>query len=368
MKRRKNPYPGVRKNIVKGNLYWKFERGDYRCNIPGPYGSPAFLAAYEAALRGAKVPPSTAAPGTVSWLIQQYLGSLKYLNLSESRRRTIRLELDWLRGETGKYHFARLEVRHVEALMAKKIGPTAANTVKKNMTMLFNFASKKLSYKGTNPARFAEKMKTNPDGYHTWTDAEVDRFLDRHPAGSKARLILLLALNTGMARQDLCRVGWQHVSDKDGVMRIAYKRAKTSVAADLPVLPGLAEELTRLPRDRLLFITQDAREIGYKPETLGNWFRVRCVEAKVPGSMHGLRKAGATRLADAGATNWEIASYLAHTNTKQADLYTKKANRAKLADSGFAKLRSMSNPPAKLDETHDKNNKQQAPTVGGGSP
>lgn len=354
MRRRKNPYPGVRKNIVKGKLYWRFKRGDYSCNIPGPYGSPAFLAAYEAALKGASAPAHTAERDTVAWLIEQYLGSLKFLNLSESRKRTIRNELDWLRGVAGKYHFARLEVRHIEALMAKKSGPTAANTVKKNMSMLFNFAAKKLNYIGPNPARYAEKMKTNPDGYHTWTDAEVERFLARHPSGSKARLVMLLALNTGMARQDLCRVGWQHVTDKGAMKRIAYKRGKTSVAADLPILPELAEELVNVPTDRLLFITHDARPVGYKPETLGNWFRDRCAEAKVPGSLHGLRKAGATRLADAGASNWEIASYLAHKDTKQADTYTKKANRSKLADSGFAKLQNVSNLSAELDKLENK--------------
>lgn len=346
--RRKNPFPGVRKNIVKGKIYWKFDRGDYRCNLPGPYGSPAFLAAYEAALIGSKVPASTAEPGTLSWLIEQYLGSLRFMQLSFSRKRTIRNELDWLREKAGTIHFIRLEVRHVEKLMAKKTGPVAANTVKKNLSMLFNFAAAKLNYTGPNPAKFAERMKTNKDGYHTWTDAEVDRFLDRHPAGSKARLVLLLALNTGMSRQDLCRVGWQHVSRKAGVGRIAYKRMKTSVAADLAV------ELANVPTDRLLFVTQDARPIGYKPETLGNWFRDRCAEAKVPGSLHGLRKAGATRLADAGASDWEIASYLAHADTTQAKVYTRKANRSALGDSGFAKLQTMSNRKAALDKQEAK--------------
>lgn len=352
--KRKNPFPGVRKNIVKGRLYWKFDLNEFRCNLPGPYGGPEFKTAYEAALIGAKAPRSTAEPDTVSWLIEQYLGSLKYKNLSDARKRSIRGELDWLRGQAGKYHYARLAVRHVEALMAKKSGPVAANTVKKNMSMLFNYASKKLSYLGPNPAKLAEKMKTNPDGYHTWTETEVERFLKYHDAGTKARLVLLLALNTGMSRQDLCGAGWQHVSQKTGRARIAYNRAKTAVAADLPILPELAEELAKLPADRLLFITQDKRPIGYKPETLGNWFRERCAEAKVPGSLHGLRKAGATRLADAGASNWEIASYLAHKDTKQADTYTKKANRSKLADSGFAKLSNVSNILDELDRKADK--------------
>ena len=348
MKRRKNPYPGVRKNVVKGRVYWKFERGDFRTNIPGPYGSPEFLAAYEAALAGAKASSSsTTLPGTLEWLIEQYLGSLRFRNLSDSRKRTIRLELDWLRREAGKYQFERLEVRHVEALMSKKKGPTAANTVKKNLSMLFNFAAKQLRYTGTNPARHAERMKTNPDGFHTWTDDEVARFLERHGPGTKARLVMLLALNTGMARQDLARVGRQHV--KDG--RIAYRRHKTAVAADMPILPELAEELRHVPKDRMLFVTQDKSDKPYAVASLGNWFRDRCAEANVPGSLHGLRKAGATRLANAGATEWEIASYLAHSDTTQAAVYTKKANRARLTDSGFAKLNAgnVSNLSKELD-------------------
>ena len=75
MTKRKNPYPGVRKNIVKGRIYWRFEAGDFRYNLPGPYRSPEFLAAHEAALAGAKAPVTTTEPGAVAWLIEQYLGT-----------------------------------------------------------------------------------------------------------------------------------------------------------------------------------------------------------------------------------------------------------------------------------------------------
>lgn len=334
MKRRKGPYPEVTPNRVKGRIYWRFRANGFSANLPGPWGSPAFKAAYEAALAGSRAPRTNAAPDTVAWLVEQYLGSLRFKNLSDSRKRSIRGELDWLRRVSGDLPFARLEVRHVEALMAKKTGPQAANTVKKNLSMLFTFAIKKLEYKGPNPAIGADKLKINPLGYHTWTDEEIDRFLQKHGPGTKARLVLLLALNTGMARQDLARAGWQHV--KSG--RIAYRRHKTSVAADLPILPDLAEELRKLPAGQMLFVAKNATGEPYAVASLGNWFRDRCAEAQVPGSLHGLRKAGATRLADAGATEMEIASYLAHINTTQVSTYTKKANRARLADSGFAKL------------------------------
>lgn len=352
---RKKQLRHITPNPVKGTVYWRFRRNGFSTNIPGPYGSPEFLAAYEAALAGSRsAKASTAQAGTLEWLIEQYLRSLRFQNLSDSRKRTIRLELDWIRRILGPAHYSVLEVRHIERLMSKKAGPAAKNTVKKNMSMLFNFAAKKLGYTGPNPARHAERMKTNPDGFHTWTEAEVNRFLDRHGPTTKARLVMLLALNTGMARQDLARVGRQHV--KAG--RIAYRRHKTAIAADMPILPELAEELRHVPRDRLLFVTQDKSDKPYAVASLGNWFRDRCAEAGVPGSLHGLRKAGATRLADAGASEWEIASYLAHSDTTQAAVYTKKANRARLADSGFAKLNAgkVSNLSDELDRKEGKAN------------
>lgn len=102
-----------------------------------------------------------------------------------------------------------------------------------------------------------------------------------HAKGMKAiaPLALLLGLPTGMSRQDPCRVGGQHVSRKAGVGRIAQKRTKPR---SLPILSDPAAELANMPTDRLLFITQGARPIGYKPETSGNWFRDRCAEAKMP--------------------------------------------------------------------------------------
>ena len=113
--------------------------------------------------------------------------------------------------------------------MGKKTGPTAANTVKKNLSMLLNFAIKLELGVTFNPARYADRIKVNPDGYHTWTEAEIDRFLNHHGEGTKARVACLLTLNTGASRQDLSRMGWQNVTDE----RIAYRRGKTHVGADL---------------------------------------------------------------------------------------------------------------------------------------
>lgn len=183
MSRRKGKkYPYVRKNIVKGRIYWRFEKGDFRTNIPGPFGSSDFEAAYEAALEHVKLPKMRAKTDTIGWLIEQFLSSDRYKYSSP-----IRKEFDWLREQAGDLPFARMKVRHVEALMAKKDGPAAANTVKKNLSMLYNFAAKKHDYDGANPAKLADRAKESRSGYHTWTEAEVARFLMRPRAAHQGK-------------------------------------------------------------------------------------------------------------------------------------------------------------------------------------
>jgi integrase len=136
--------------------------------------------------------------------------------------------------------------------------------------------------------------------------------------------------------------------------RIAYRRGKTRIGADLPILNALDAELRLLPTDTLLFLTH-GKGHPYQPETLGNWFRGQCRAAGVPGSLHGLRKAGATRLANAGATPDEIRAFLAHATNKEGSTCTGKADRARLADSGMAKLsgakpeQNLSNLATRLD-------------------
>lgn len=359
MTRRKNPFPGVTRVVDRHNkVRWRFRRkGRADVYLPGPYASAEFRAAYEAAVEGSKKPaPKTSANyGSIAWLIEQYLRSPKHLNLSDTRKRSIRRELDWLRVNFGQYQISRIATRHVEAMMARKTGPTAANTVLKNLSMLFNFAvHKELADQKHNPAKKAERRKENPDGYYTWKESEIAQFLAHHGPGTKARLAALLIMNTGASRQDVLRLGWQNISGG----RISYQRGKTKISGNYAILPELAEELRSMPADQMLFLTHSGGR-PYKPETFGNWFKDQCKAAGLPHcSAHGLRKGQATRIADEGGSEFEIMSFLAHATPKEGATYTKKANRAKLADRGLSRVsganveQSLSNLSEGLDKTN----------------
>ncbi len=351
--KRRNPFTGVTRAPDRhGRVRWRFRRKGFSCYLPGPYGSFEFRRAYEEAIEGTKKPSagSGAVNGSLAWLIEAYLASPRYANLSPIRKTTLRHQIYWLRREAGDLPFNRFGVSHVEALMARKEGPSAQNSVKKLLSMLFNYAIRS-ELATNNPARHAESRKEREDGYHTWTSAEVNQFLERHTEGTKARRALMLFYCTGASRQDAVRLGWQNVSEN----RVRFRRGKTGVEADLPILPELAKELEHVPSGDMLFLTHGAGR-PYKPTTLGNWFKRQCKDAGLPHcSAHGLRKAGATRLAEHGATEMEVMAFLAHKTPKEGATYTKRAERSRLADSGLSRLvgtkkeLSMSNLTKRLD-------------------
>ncbi len=77
-------------------------------------------------------------------------------------------------------------------------------------------------------------------------------------------------------------------------------------------------------------------------ESFGNWFRETCKTAGVPGSAHGLRKAGATRAAENGATTTQLKAMFGWTDDNMPSLYTKTVDRSWSAASGMSKLEKKS--------------------------
>jgi integrase len=83
----------------------------------------------------------------------------------------------------------------------------------------------------------------------------------------------------------------------------------------------------------------------------GNWFRDRCDEAGLSHcSSHGLRKAQARRLAEAGCSNQQIKAITGHRTDSEVARYTRAADQIRLSDQATQKLlasnqeRKLSNP------------------------
>ena len=338
MKNRKNPFPNVTRTVDRHNkVRWRYRSKGFSTYLVGSYGSAEFRASYEQAINNKSTTKeyNVLAYGTLHWLIEQYLRSPKHLSKSTSTKKVLLRELDWLRKEAGDLPLSEFRARHIEALMSRKSGPAAANKVRKNLSMLFTFAIKQeVDGVTNNPTKAADRKRESSEGFHTWTNDEMKRFLATHPAGSKARLVFRIAENTGAARSDICKMTWENIKGD----RIFYKRGKTEVGGGYIIQNELATELAKLDPN-IPYLVSHSGGLPYKPETFGNWFKAQCMKAGLEHcSLHGIRKGQATAIADSGGSEFEVMAFLAHASPKEAATYTRKANRNKLADSGLSRL------------------------------
>lgn len=219
--------------------------------------------------------------------------------------------------------------------------PSEANNWAKVIRGMLDYALD-LEMIAVNPAARVKRLAVpNPDGFRTWRDDEIDAFCAHWSRGSLPRLTLTLAICTGAARGDLVQLGWANVRAE----RIVYRRQKTGATVDIPILPALAEVLGQVSPKQMTFLETQAGTVR-SPVALAGMMARWCAQAGLGGkdehghllSLHGLRKAGARRAAEAGADVWELCAWFGWTDIKQAGHYAKAYNRARGADAMAEKL------------------------------
>lgn len=347
MSKRKGQFKGVTPATDRhGKMRWRLRRTikgrKIDTYIHGVYGGDQFRSEYEAAIAGPDKTAVKASAGTVDHLIETYYRHRDWAALRQSTKAPKRARLDNIRMLIGKFRYADIEPKHIQNLMDRKGGPNAANRLHKDLHQLFKFARKALGYNGPDPTEAVDRIKVKSSGFHTWAAEQVKQFREHHPHGSKARLAFEIALGTGAARQDVARMGPMNV--KGGA--IWYVRGKTGGRVILPLalLPELAKEIALCDRGAPTFVTHGNGK-PYSVAAFGNWFRDKIKEAGLPDEcgLHGLRKYGAKRLAEHGATEFQIAAFLGHETTHEARRYVAAANRVTMASDALSLLQDDEN-------------------------
>ena len=141
------------------------------------------------------------------------------------------------------------------------------------------------------------------DGFAPWTEEDIAAYETRWPIGTRQRVWLDVLVYTGLRRGDAVRFGRPACSQRRSA---PSRRRRPGTEVTLPILPVLSRTLEAGPCGDLTFI---AGENGHPltKELFGNLFRKACRAAGLQRrSAHGLRKAAATRAANAGATVAEL--------------------------------------------------------------
>jgi integrase len=327
-----------------GKPRFYFRRAGFK-KIPlsGLPWSPAFMEAYETALAGQPLPigSSRTKPGTVRALAVSYFNSPDFRSLKSSSRAIYRSIIDRFCIQYGDNRIANRKREHVVKLMAARADkPVAANNLRKVLRAMMKHAVE-IGLRADDPTRDVRPIRVKSDGFHSWNEDEIAQFEKRHPVGSLARLALALLLYTGQRRSDVVPIEPQHI--RKGVLHV--RQQKTRIGLAIPIHPTLAAVIAETPTEHLTFLTnQWGRPFtaGY----FGQWFRAQCDMAGLRHcSAHGLRKAAARRLAEAGCTVHEIAAITGHATLKEVARYTEAADQSRLAESAMAKVRTLSDKP-----------------------
>jgi integrase len=315
-------------------------RGFKKTPLPGLPWSPEFMAAYEAALAGQdkiEIGAGRTKPGTMRALAVSYYNSATFrADLKPNSQATYRSLIDPFCREHGDKNVAGLRREHVIKLMAARAErPGSANTLRRALRALMKHAID-IGLRTDDPTRDVKRLRVKSDGHHSWTDAEIERFEARHLIGSRPRLALALLLYTGQRRGDIIRMGRQHI--RDGVLHV--RQDKTGVELAIPVHQTLARVLAESSSAQMTFLVTEWGK-PFAATGFSHWFRARCDEAGLPHcSAHGLRKAAARRLAEAGCTQHEIGAITGHLSLKEVQRYTQAADQKKLAIAAMAKVKA----------------------------
>jgi hypothetical protein len=198
-----------RQKTRHGQVAWYVRRGHgLRIRIKAEYDSPAFWAEYQAALAGAPKASKSARAHTLAWGIDRYRESSAWAALSNATRRQSENIYRAVVKTAGDVLARDITTETIKSGRERRAAaPHAANNFLKAMRRFFKWAADDEGGKlvAINPTIGVKLLQgKNRDGFHTWTNEEIQRFEQRWPVGMRERLALDLLLYTGIEPRRRC--------------------------------------------------------------------------------------------------------------------------------------------------------------------
>lgn len=313
--------------------------------LPGAHGSKEFMEAYWR-LRESDRPAIGAEktiPGSFAALIVLYYKSKAFQRLQPKTRATYRGLLERFRKEHGDKPVRGFKQRHIVAIL-DGIEKNQQNW-RKVIRLILNLAVER-GWIDVHPMAGVRRSRKALQGFRAWTPDDIAAFEKRWPTGTRERLALALLLYTGQRRSDVVKMGRQHV--KGDAIHVVQQKTGSRLAIRLHA--ALRAELAHLPPGQLTFLQTQYGQ-PFTANGFGNWFRDAAKAAGLPerSAAHGLRKAAAVMLAEAGCTPSQIMAVTGHKNLSEVTLYTAAADQERLAAEAMARAEGrtkVSNPPS----------------------
>lgn len=265
-------------------------------------------------------------------LVADYLQSPAFLALSPTSQVPYRRVVMHLASAFGSKSVRSIGRADIDVwLVTRSHG--AANDDLKKLRILFRFALER-GMRRDDPTLGIRRFAPGP-GHHTWTEDEIAGFEARWPLATRERLAFALLLFTGQRRGDVVRMHWCDIAD--GCIRVV--QSKTGTQLLIPLHPRLQAALppNSAPETAILCTSLGK---AFTSAGFGRWMADRIAAAGLPDRCvtHGLRKAAARRLAEAGCTAHEIGAITGHRTLHEIERYTRAAEQRRLARAAMGRV------------------------------
>lgn len=313
-----------------GRKMWYFRKDGKRIRLPDKYGSKEFMEAYSDALAGRVVSKTSIdKQGTLGWIIDQYKRSHHFQSLGVSTKEQRNSSFRRIIRESGDVPYSKITRQHIQDAVDRRADkPSVAISFLNAITPVFQWAETR-GLVNKNPVIGVKRPALRTVGFHTWTIEQVEQFRKFHPINTRARLALELMLFLGLRRSDVIRIGKGNV--KDGVL--STRTQKTNKMIYIPIFKSLRDCIDAIGSDGETFLVSSYGKPFRASHSFYRWFKQACAEAGLPDECtpHGLRKAGATIAANAGASPHELMAMYGWSKMAMAELYTREVDAKKLA-------------------------------------
>jgi integrase len=327
-----------------------------RIPIPVAPDHPDFAHHYWAARAGETWQPgqSKIEEKSLDWLCQRYLdfiaklvdaGQMSPATLKQRRSILTRLcdHVDPQGERYGEFHMDFDPAGFVDIRDAWAAHPGAADNLIKSIRSVYKWAMERGEI-GHNPAAGIGAINLNPKGGAVpWTAADLRKFREHYPAGTTAHLWLTIQAFTACRIGDAIWLGRDQEVHRAGQTWLEWQpRKRGSAFVSIPMLSPL---YTATRAVKIVGPAYLLNEKG-KPFASVEALRVRvqrwCEAAGLPGrSSHGIRKAMAETMAEAGCSQYQIMAVMAHTQAKTSEIYTKDVERRGLAHQAVQALAGL---------------------------
>jgi integrase len=281
------------------------------------------------------VEPERHDAGSMAALIAAYRGSPEWAAKAKQTKATYNIYLrpweDERLARAAVTSIKRRDILTIRDAIASARGNGAATGFGRITAALFAFALDR----GWIEYSPAARIKRLPGGHLLdWGERSIAHALDKLP--EPYRRAVVLAVHTGQRRGDLVAMTW---GQYDGAT-IRLRQGKTGALMALPVHPNLQAELDSWKQDRAsVAILTAPRGQPWTAPHLTREMKRELEKIGLPGlNVHGLRKAAARRLAEAGCSAHEIAAVTGHRTLAMVELYTRAADQEKMAGAAVVRL------------------------------